>query len=67
MTRIVATLTSLDSARCRDECLKIRKGKMVKRELALFQCVIEFARRVLRTHLAEKRNLLMSCLICGAK
>jgi hypothetical protein len=44
-TRIVATLTSSDFARYRDERLKIRKGNTVKRELALFQCVIEVARR----------------------
>ena len=44
-TRIVATLTYSDFARYRDERLKIRKGNTVKRELALFQCVIEVARR----------------------
>ena len=44
-TRIVAILTSSDFARYRDERLKLRKGNTVKRELALFQCVIEVARR----------------------
>ena len=44
-TRIVATLTSSDFARYRDERLKIRKGNTVKRELALFQCVIALIRR----------------------
>ncbi|WP_313055336.1 hypothetical protein [Pseudomonas lopnurensis] len=34
--RIVATLTSSDFARYRDERLKVRKGNTVKRELALF-------------------------------
>ncbi|WP_228380215.1 site-specific integrase [Pseudomonas syringae] len=52
-TRIVATLTSSDFARYRDERLKIRKGNTVKRELALFQCVIEVARREWGIHLAE--------------
>lgn len=52
-TRIVATLTSSDFARYRDERLKIRKGNTVKRELALFQCVIEVARRKWGIHLAE--------------
>jgi integrase len=52
-TRIVATLTSSDFARYRDERLKIRKGNTVKRELALFQCVIEIARREWGIHLAE--------------
>ncbi|MDF5832823.1 tyrosine-type recombinase/integrase [Pseudomonas syringae] len=52
-TRIVATLTSSDFARYRDERLKIRKGNKVKRELALFQCVIEVARREWGIHLAE--------------
>ncbi|KPX85470.1 Shufflon-specific recombinase, partial [Pseudomonas amygdali pv. mori] len=52
-TRIVATLTSSDFARYRDERLKIRKGNTVKRELALFQCVIEAARREWGIHLAE--------------
>ncbi|MGG5222082.1 site-specific integrase [Pseudomonas syringae pv. coryli] len=48
--RIVATLTSSDFARYRDER---RKGNTVKRELALFQCVIEVARREWGIHLAE--------------
>lgn len=52
-TRIVATLTSSDFAHYRDERLKIRKGNTVKRELALFQCVIEVARREWGIHLAE--------------
>jgi hypothetical protein len=52
-TRIVATLTSSDFARYRDERLMIRKGNTVKRELALFQCVIEVARREWGIHLAE--------------
>ncbi|WP_462401541.1 tyrosine-type recombinase/integrase [Pseudomonas sp. Marseille-QA0332] len=52
-TRIVATLTSSDFARYRDERLKIRKGNTVKRELALFQCMIEVARRKWGIHLAE--------------
>ncbi|WP_338135688.1 site-specific integrase [Pseudomonas fragi] len=52
-TRIIATLTSSDFARYRDERLKIRKGNTVKRELALFQCVIEVARREWGIHLAE--------------
>ncbi|WP_238474390.1 site-specific integrase [Pseudomonas cavernae] len=52
-TRIVATLTSSDFARYRDERLKIRKGNTVKRELALFQCVLEVARREWGIHLAE--------------
>ncbi|MFS2158214.1 integrase [Pseudomonas sp. Pseusp122] len=52
-TRIVATLTSSDFARYRDERLKIRKGNTVKRELALFQCVIEVARLEWGIHLAE--------------
>ncbi|MEE4671021.1 hypothetical protein V2L05_17490 [Pseudomonas alliivorans] len=53
-TRIVVTLTSSDFARYRDERLKIRKGNTVKRELALFQCVIEVARREWGIHLAER-------------
>ena len=52
-TRIVATLTSSDFARYRDERLKVRKGNTVKRELALFQCVIEVARREWSIHIAE--------------
>ncbi|MBP1145771.1 integrase [Pseudomonas sp. PvP027] len=52
-THIVATLTSSDFARYRDERLKIRTGNTVKRELALFQCVIEVARREWGIHLAE--------------
>ena len=40
-TRIVATLTSSDFARYRDERLKIRKGNTLKRELALLQCVLK--------------------------
>ncbi|KRW71822.1 DNA recombinase [Pseudomonas sp. TTU2014-105ASC] len=52
-TRIVATLTSSDFARYRDERLKVRKGNTVKRELALFQCVIEVARREWGIHIAE--------------
>ena len=51
--RIVATLTSSDFARYRDERLKIRKGNTVKRELALFQCVLEVARREWGIHLAD--------------
>jgi integrase len=51
--RIVATLTSSDFARYRDERLKIRKGNTVKRELELFQCVIEVARREWGIHLSE--------------
>ncbi|WP_236444790.1 hypothetical protein [Pseudomonas syringae] len=52
-TRIVATLTSSDLARCRDERLKIRNDNTVKRELALLQCVIEVALREWGIHLAE--------------
>ncbi|SDW45027.1 hypothetical protein SAMN05444064_103386 [Pseudomonas syringae] len=52
-TRIVATLTSSDFARYCDERLMIRKDNTVKRELALFQCVIEVARREWGIHLAE--------------
>lgn len=51
--RIVATLTSSDFARYRDERLKIRKGNTVKRELALFQCVLEVARREWGIHLTD--------------
>ncbi len=51
--RIVATLTSSDFARYRDERLKTRKGNTVKRELALFQCVLEVARREWGIHLAD--------------
>ncbi|EPN60449.1 shufflon-specific recombinase [Pseudomonas syringae pv. actinidiae ICMP 18807] len=53
VTRIVATLTSSYLARYFDERLKICKGSTVKRELALFQCVIEVARRDWGIHLAE--------------
>lgn len=52
-TRIVATLTSSDFARYRDERLKIRKGNTVKRELALLQCVIEVARGEWGIHLLK--------------
>lgn len=52
-SRIVATLTSSDFARCRDELLKIRKGNTIKRELALFQCVLEVARREWGIHLPD--------------
>ncbi|WPN57785.1 hypothetical protein [Pseudomonas sp. P9_31] len=44
-TRIVATLSSSDFARYRDERLKIRKGNTVKRELALLQCVCRLRHR----------------------
>ncbi|KPC57908.1 Shufflon-specific recombinase [Pseudomonas amygdali pv. photiniae] len=55
-TRIVAAITSSDFARYRDERLKIRKGNTVKRELALFQCVIEVARREWGIHLPRIRS-----------
>ncbi|AOE82664.1 tyrosine-type recombinase/integrase [Pseudomonas sp. TCU-HL1] len=51
--RIVATLTSSDFARYRDERLTVRKGNTVKRELALFQYVLEVARREWGIHLAD--------------
>ncbi len=50
---LASRLTSSDFARYRDERLKIRKGNTVKRELALFQCVIEVARREWGIYLAE--------------
>lgn len=59
-TRIVATLTSSDFARYRDERLKIRKGNTVKRELALLQCLIEVARRERGIHLAENLVMMVS-------
>ena len=53
-TRIVATLTSSDFARYRDERLKIRKGNTVKRELASYNSAISVSSSRLTLQASQK-------------